>query len=63
MDLKGTFDAGPCITDVDGYLCAVMTKINIAIDGYSGTGKSSTAKEVASRLGYTTWIPGRCIVR
>lgn len=28
-------------------------KINIAIDGYSGTGKSSTAKDVASKLGYT----------
>ncbi len=28
-------------------------KIVIAIDGYSGTGKSSTAKQVASRLGYT----------
>jgi len=28
-------------------------KINIAIDGYSGTGKSSTAKAVATRLGYT----------
>ncbi len=31
----------------------MVKKINIAIDGYSGTGKSSTAKEVASRLGYT----------
>lgn len=30
-----------------------MHKIIIAIDGYSGTGKSSTAKQVASRLGYT----------
>lgn len=29
-----------------------MKKINIALDGYSGTGKSSTAKEVAKRLGY-----------
>ncbi len=29
-----------------------MKKIVIAIDGYSGTGKSSTAKQVASRLGY-----------
>ncbi len=29
-----------------------MKKINIAIDGYSGTGKSSTAKKVAARLGY-----------
>lgn len=29
-----------------------MKKINIAIDGYSGTGKSSTAREVARRLGY-----------
>ena len=28
-------------------------KIVIAIDGYSGTGKSSTAKQVAARLGYT----------
>ena len=27
-------------------------KIVIAIDGYSGTGKSSTAKQVATRLGY-----------
>lgn len=31
----------------------VERKINVAIDGYSGTGKSSTSKEVASRLGYT----------
>ena len=30
-----------------------MQKIVIAIDGYSGTGKSSTAKQVATRLGYT----------
>ena len=30
-----------------------MKKIVIAIDGYSGTGKSSTAKHVASCLGYT----------
>lgn len=29
-----------------------MRKINIAIDGLSGCGKSSTAKEVARRLGY-----------
>ena len=29
-----------------------MQKIVIAIDGYSGTGKSSTAKQVAERLGY-----------
>ena len=29
-----------------------MKKIVIALDGYSGTGKSSTAKQVASRLGY-----------
>lgn len=29
-----------------------MKKINIAIDGFSGCGKSSTAKEVAKRLGY-----------
>jgi len=31
----------------------LMQKIVIAIDGYSGTGKSSTAKQVADRLGYT----------
>ena len=30
-----------------------MNKIVIAIDGYSGCGKSSTAKEVAKQLGYT----------
>lgn len=30
-----------------------MRKIIIALDGYSGTGKSSTAKQVAERLGYT----------
>lgn len=30
-----------------------MKKIIIAIDGYSGTGKSSTAKRVAMQLGYT----------
>ncbi len=30
-----------------------MKKIIVAIDGYSGTGKSSTAKEVANRLHYT----------
>ncbi|MFT6053893.1 MAG: cytidylate kinase [Roseivirga sp.] len=29
-----------------------MNKINIAIDGFSGCGKSSTAKEVANVLGY-----------
>lgn len=29
-----------------------MKKINIAIDGFSGCGKSSTAKEVAKRLEY-----------
>ncbi|MGW8122037.1 (d)CMP kinase [Roseivirga echinicomitans] len=29
-----------------------MRKINIAIDGFSGCGKSSTAKEVAKRLAY-----------
>ena len=30
-----------------------MNKIVIAIDGYSGCGKSSTAKVVAKHLGYT----------
>ncbi|MEO0894870.1 MAG: (d)CMP kinase [Bacteroidota bacterium] len=30
-----------------------MNTITIAIDGYAGTGKSSTAKEVAKKLGYT----------
>ncbi|MEQ8581313.1 MAG: (d)CMP kinase [Marinoscillum sp.] len=30
-----------------------MHKITIAIDGFSGTGKSSTAKNVADELGYT----------
>lgn len=30
-----------------------VLKINIAIDGYSGCGKSSTAKAVAKVLGYT----------
>lgn len=30
-----------------------MRKITIAIDGYSATGKSSTAREVAHRLGYS----------
>ena len=30
-----------------------MSKINIAIDGLSGCGKSSTAKAVAKELGYT----------
>ena len=30
----------------------LMRKIVVAIDGFSGTGKSSTAKVVASRLGY-----------
>ncbi|MDH5398095.1 MAG: (d)CMP kinase [Cyclobacteriaceae bacterium] len=29
-----------------------MNKINIAIDGYSACGKSSTARELAQRLGY-----------
>lgn len=29
-----------------------MKKINIAIDGYSGTGKSSTAKQVSEHLNY-----------
>lgn len=31
----------------------IMKKIIVAIDGYSGCGKSSTAKEVAKELGYT----------
>ncbi|MDP5169786.1 MAG: (d)CMP kinase [Bacteroidia bacterium] len=30
-----------------------MSQITIAIDGYAGTGKSSTAKAVAKALGYT----------
>ncbi|GGZ28772.1 cytidylate kinase [Echinicola pacifica] len=30
-----------------------MKKIVVAIDGFSGCGKSSTARQVASRLGYT----------
>lgn len=30
-----------------------MKKIVIAIDGFSGCGKSSTAKQVAKKLGYT----------
>ncbi len=30
-----------------------MKKIVIAIDGFSGCGKSSTAKAVAKKLGYT----------
>jgi len=30
----------------------MMNKINIAIDGYSACGKSSTARELAQRLGY-----------
>ncbi|MEM7297404.1 MAG: (d)CMP kinase [Bacteroidota bacterium] len=30
-----------------------MKKIVVALDGYSGTGKSSTAKQVAAKLGYT----------
>lgn len=29
-----------------------MGKINIAIDGHAGCGKSSTAKEIAKRIGY-----------
>ncbi|MEL7145553.1 MAG: (d)CMP kinase, partial [Bacteroidota bacterium] len=29
-----------------------MNKINIAIDGYSACGKSTTAKRVAAALGY-----------
>ena len=29
-----------------------VKKINIAVDGYAGTGKSSTAKQVAARLEY-----------
>ena len=30
-----------------------ISKINIAIDGYSGCGKSSTAKAIAKALDYT----------
>lgn len=30
-----------------------MKKIVVALDGYSGTGKSSTAQQVAQKLGYT----------
>ena len=43
-----------------------MRNIVIAIDGFSGTGKSSTAKEVASSLGYTYIDSGamyRCVAR
>ena len=43
-----------------------MGDIVIAIDGFSGTGKSSTAKEVASSLGYTYIDSGamyRCVAR
>ena len=43
-----------------------MRDIVIAIDGFSGTGKSSTAKEVASALGYTYIDSGamyRCVAR
>ena len=43
-----------------------MGDIVIAIDGFSGTGKSSTAKEVASALGYTYIDSGamyRCVAR
>ncbi len=29
-----------------------MKKINIAVDGYAGTGKSTTAKKLAQKLGY-----------
>ncbi len=29
-----------------------MKKINIAIDGYSSTGKSTIAKQLATKLGY-----------
>lgn len=35
------------------YQRLLMKQIIIALDGYSGTGKSSTAKEVAKALGYT----------
>ncbi len=34
------------------YYYYMTTKINIAIDGYSACGKSSTAKRVAQKLGY-----------
>ena len=34
------------------YRSSMEAKINIAIDGYSATGKSSTAKRVAKKLGY-----------
>ena len=43
-----------------------MGGIVIAIDGFSGTGKSSTAKKVASALGYTYIDSGamyRCVAR
>lgn len=35
------------------YKRLLVSKIIIALDGYSGTGKSSTAKQVARSLGYT----------
>ena len=41
-----------------------MKKINIAIDGLAGSGKSSVAKVVADRLGYTYIDTGsmyRCV--
>jgi CMP/dCMP kinase len=35
-----------------GYVCGVKKNIIIAIDGPAGAGKSTTAKQVAERLGY-----------
>jgi cytidylate kinase len=35
------------------FLCSEMKKIIVAIDGFSSTGKSTLAKQLAKRLGYT----------
>ena len=34
------------------YLYSVMSKITVAIDGYSSCGKSTLAKQLAKHLGY-----------
>lgn len=37
-------------------------KLTIAIDGPSGSGKSSVSKEVARHFTWRTWTPVQCTV-
>ncbi len=46
-------NTGPSLPHSDPNQNPIPPVITVAIDGYAGTGKSSTAKEVARQLGFT----------